>query len=72
MIGLLVTSSRDSLDEVQRGIAKVKTTESIDNLRDAPALHVSDRSNRTWLIPLAQCSTWFVSDVEAGRYMATD
>ena len=59
--GFLATSSQDPLEEVQRGIVKVNTTEPADDSRNMPTLHVSDRSNRTWMIPLAQCSTWLVS-----------
>ena len=59
--GFLVTSARETLHEIQRGIVKVNTINSVDSSRDAPTLHVSDRSNRTWIIPLAQCSTWLVS-----------
>ena len=62
-IDILVTSSPDSLDETQGGVAKVNTIDPSDTLRDtAPCLHISDKSNRTWIIPLAQCSTWFVSN----------
>ncbi|KAL8749114.1 MAG: hypothetical protein Q9184_006932, partial [Pyrenodesmia sp. 2 TL-2023] len=43
--GILFTSSRDSLDETQRGVAKVNTIEPIDASRDtAPTLHISDKS----------------------------
>ncbi len=60
---ILITSSPDSLDETQCGVAKVNTIDPSDTLRDnVPSLHISDKSNRIWIIPLAQCLTWFVSN----------
>ena len=66
--GFLVTSARESLGEVQQGIVKVNTMTSVDSSLDTPTLHVSDRSNRTWMIPLTQCSTWLVSASRWGRF----
>ncbi|KAL9628508.1 MAG: hypothetical protein Q9204_005844 [Flavoplaca sp. TL-2023a] len=48
-----------TLEETRRGIIEVNTVGPIDSANHAaPAFQVSDKSNRTWLIPLAQCSTW--------------
>lgn len=71
---ILLTSSRDSLDETERGIAKVNKVESTDSSPGAPALYISDKSGRTWLIPLAQCSIWLVSHIWGPDYhaMCTD
>ncbi|KAL9016864.1 MAG: hypothetical protein Q9185_005814 [Variospora sp. 1 TL-2023] len=55
---LLVTSSQFSLYETQQGIVKANINESTQDLLDSPSLYVSDRSNRTWMIPITQCSTW--------------
>ena len=61
--GFFVTSSQATLEETQRGIATVNRAGQADDADTAgPAFQVSDKSNRTWLIPLAQCSTWLVSD----------
>lgn len=59
--GILFTSSRDSLDETQRGVASIDTMDTPHDVESS--LHISDKSNRTWVIPLAQCSTWFVSGI---------
>lgn len=56
---LLVTSSHFSPDETQQGIIK---SDEIEDSLDAPLLYISDRSNRTWMVPIAECSTWLVSD----------
>ncbi|KAL8650306.1 MAG: hypothetical protein Q9210_003902, partial [Variospora velana] len=55
---LLVTSSHFSLDETQQGIVKSNVVESTQDSLASPLLYVSDRSNRTWMIPTEQCSTW--------------
>ncbi|KAL8886361.1 MAG: hypothetical protein Q9192_006499, partial [Flavoplaca navasiana] len=56
---LLITSSQATLEETRREIIEVNTVRPIDSANDAaPAFQVSDKSNRTWLIPLTQCSTW--------------
>ncbi|KAI4167662.1 MAG: hypothetical protein LQ343_007047 [Gyalolechia ehrenbergii] len=64
---LLVTCSRFSMDETQQGIANVDMVKSPTNLSTTQILHVSDRSGRTWLIPISECSTWldFVSHFSA-------
>lgn len=58
---LLVTSSHFSLDETQQGIINSNVFEPTQDSLDAPLLYISDRSNRTWMIPIAECSTWLVS-----------
>ncbi|KAI4142571.1 MAG: hypothetical protein LQ341_003172, partial [Variospora aurantia] len=53
-----ITSSQFSLYETQQGIVKANINESTQDLLASPSLYVSDRSNRTWMIPITQCSTW--------------
>ncbi|KAL9033264.1 MAG: hypothetical protein Q9180_006038, partial [Flavoplaca navasiana] len=77
--GFLVTSSQAALEETQRGITTVNTIGRADYADNAgTAFQISDKSNRTWLVPLAQCSTWldFVAcfstltdDFEANYYV---